>query len=137
MTLSSRFAHWVAALALTAAACTDSTAPDSRELVTLFDLSAPESAGPSDTIRIGFSYAIGCGLTPRVDVAILPTRVTVAAWQEGSPILCRALMIPMRAEVVLPPAGRGPDDVEVLFRQPGGVDSLRTVRSELLAVRAR
>jgi hypothetical protein len=111
-----------------AAACSSVSAPPERVLVTLFDLEVPATVAPTDTARIGFTFDASCGPTPWAEISMRPDLVEVAVWREVPefPYPCPAVVVPARREVSLLPGQRAAT-VTVRFRQPGGVDSVRTI----------
>lgn len=120
--------HLLALLLPLAAACSSVDEPNERVLVHLFDLEVPATVAPSDTARIRFTFDASCGPTPTAEVALRPERVEIAVWREVPefPYPCPAMVVPAHREVSLLPGERAAT-VTVRFRQPGGVDSVRTI----------
>jgi hypothetical protein len=109
-------------------ACASVGAPNERVLVHLFDLEVRDTVAPTDTVRIGFTFDASCGPAPSAEISMRPDLVEVAVWREVPefPYPCPAVVVPARREVSLLPGQRAAT-VTVRFRQPGGVDSVRTI----------
>lgn len=111
-----------------AASCSSVAAPPDRVRVHLFDLEVPATVAPTDTARIGFTFDASCGPTPTAEIRLRPDLVEISVWREVPefPYPCPAVIVPAHREVSLLPGERDAV-VTVRFRQPGGVDSVRTI----------
>lgn len=96
-------------------------------MIGISDLDVPAVAAATDTVDITFRYDDSCG-GRSVTQRLLDDRleITVLAEVQHAGMLCpAAIREATGAARLMPP--RVPD-FAVIFRQPGGVDSLRIIR---------
>lgn len=127
-TLPRRSVLMVAAL-LGLAGCKESTSPPERFAVLIDSISVPSTAAPSDTVVIGFRYDAGCGardVTLRLKADSMVVAV-FAVFPSGG-LVCPALLAYAHRTVTLTPSERS-QPFTVVFKQPTGADSVRTIRT--------
>lgn len=116
-------------LLLLLSACTEASAPGPRVGVYLFDLSTPATGRAGDTVHIGFAYDGMCVPAPALDVRVRPGSVTISAWitRDQMPFACPAMLRPAPVELNIRPDFED-GEARVVFRQPNGADSVRTIQ---------
>jgi len=125
-------------LAFGPAACASPTEAPRRIYRDIFAIEVPSALLATDTLKVGFRYQIDCGPLPTVDVQIRNAAVNVAVYSPVSNerIVCPAIFISARTEIVLPPEARAAGATELRFRQSDGSDSVRVVSNLSASVRA-
>ncbi|WKW13136.1 hypothetical protein Strain138_002451 [Pseudogemmatithrix spongiicola] len=129
MTTSSRRNALVVAALLCVAGCKETTSPAERFAVPIDAISVPNTAAPSDTVVVGFRYEASCGarevtLRLRADSMV----VAVFAVFPSGGLVCPALLAYAHRTVTLTPPERS-QPFTIVFKQPTGADSVRTIRT--------
>jgi hypothetical protein len=121
---------------LLAGACAETTAPGARFAVAIDGINVPSVAAPSDTVVVSFRYDASCG-EREVTLRFKPESLVVAATGAYPPggLVCPALVAYAYRSVTLLPAER-PQPFTVIFRQPSGGDSVRTIQTALASMDA-
>ncbi len=125
-----------AASVLLAGACAETTAPGTRFAVAIDGINVPSVAAPSDTVVVSFRYDASCG-EREVTLRFKPESLMVAvagAYPPGG-VVCPALIAYAYRSITLLPAERS-QPFTVIFRQPTGADSVRTIQTALAAMDA-
>jgi hypothetical protein len=134
MRSSTRFVTCLGAAAIVALGCREPTSPQSSWLVVIQDIDLPSLVDIADTVRISFNYEASCG--PRtLEIVQDAERVEISARAAPFGGLCTAGISFQRAQVVLFPYQRA-ETVTVIFRQPAGADSVRTITSTYVVASA-
>ena len=109
------------------AACRDTAGPAGRFLVDITDIAVPAVVAPSDTARISFKYEASCGQR-EIALRFNPGRLEVRAYGFDAPpgLVCPGWLYYAERTVLLPPAERA-DEHLVVFVQPSGADSVRSI----------
>lgn len=121
------------ALVLLAAACGGEAAsgPLLNPRVPLTPLSVPAEARATDTVVVSFRYDDSCG-PRRTNVSFGVARVEIEVRAEFAPDqVCAAMLRESTGYLTLLPAQRAPTTT-VVFLQPSGMDSVRTIREVAL-----
>lgn len=123
----------VMAVAIAAAACSDSNAPSARQQLMIYDIQAPASASPGDSIRISFEYArSSCDSAVAVDTRPTFDGVTFVVTSMPTNRACTlnshlSIIAPAPVIYVVPPPYMLPFTAR--FDQPG-TDSIRVIAAQ-------
>jgi hypothetical protein len=118
---------------ITLAACSDTNAPATSRIATIYQINVPEHAAFSDTVRVSFSYSIA-GCDTGVVVEQRPTvdgmRFTVRSKPTNQ--VCPMTLTESFAPIIVPPVGVviAPPHIapmKLVFTQPEGGDSVRII----------
>ena len=118
---------FAAALCVFLSACRDTTGPARRFLVDITDISVPAVVAPADTARISFRYEASCG-EREIALRFQSGRLEVRAYAVEPPpdLVCLGWLYYAERTVLLPPSERAAEHL-VVFVQPSGADSVRTI----------
>jgi hypothetical protein len=127
MTLLPRLRTLAVFALLGSAACTEPTSPRERFAIPIDSITVPSTAAPSDTVVVGFRYDASCGAR-EVTLRLRPDSLVVSVVAVFPPggLVCPALLAYVHRTVTLTPAERA-QPFTVVFRQPTGADSVRTI----------
>ena len=118
-------------VAVVAAACENTTAPNRPHVGTIFGIQAPANAAVSDTVRVRFSYYTqfcDTGAVLSVRLSGDEMRFTITSWPTNQP--CPVVTsvfggVPPSAGYIVNPPHAAP--LRLVFSEPTGGDSVRVV----------
>ena len=119
-------------VAVTAAACNDTTAPTpTPRLATIANISVAGHGGYTDTVKVSFNYytaSCDTGVVVKVGQVNEGLRFTVTSWPTNRPCPLTetfAMVVPPAVGYLVNPPH--PSPLRLIFTQPEGTDSVRVV----------
>jgi hypothetical protein len=114
-------------LSIVLVSCENATAPAGSFRLALHELDVQSSAA-LDTVRLSFAYDIACSVEQRAVIALTPSELAVEVRAQPLPrnSACVGMAILRREEVTVVPDAPV-SQLRIVFRQPEGIDSTRTV----------